>query len=188
MEITTEYRTILLGDDKKISVENTYRWLKDQPEYIEQHRALGDALDEAEILFLLAKNLKNEKFKAQLIELREQKKNNIQPVIKEEFPRKIHIQNTKESKEIDKIKNDPNNFEDKYDVDVEELKEILKDNNLLFTEEKTRNYFIIPYKFSRYYYYYRSGRWGASKTDDPPSVYYYSKGLEDFITRYIKTK
>lgn len=188
MEITMEYRTILVGDPNKISVENTYRWLKNKPEYIEEHRALADALDEAEILFLLTENLKDDDFKSKLILLREEKKTNPTPVVKEEFPRKIHIQNTKESKEIDKLKNDPNNFEDKYDVEVDELEEILKDNNLTFTNDNVRGYFIIPYKFSKYYYYYRSGRWGATKNDDAPSVYYYSKGLDDFITRYIKTK
>ena len=53
METASEYVKVLLDEEISLKEENIYRWLMQDRNYVEKHRALPDALDEAQILYKL---------------------------------------------------------------------------------------------------------------------------------------
>lgn len=179
MESAKEYRSVILGETKNPSVETTYQWLMKNNGYKERHRALEDALDEAEILYKLCDLAENESIRQEVDALRQGKK-----VITEETINKVINQNTK--KPTGDFNNDPSSFEDKYDFtadEVEEDIELMGGNVSSSLDEPAICTF--SYKGKVYKFYYNAGRWGVVNKGQDPTKYYFCKNVQDLFGRFL---
>jgi len=70
---------------------------------------------------------------------------------------------------------------------LEEVKDYLLKKNVYFEETRTKMLRVF-YNDNMYSYYYTTGRWAPyiPESSGYPKEHYYSKGIDDFFTRFLK--
>ena len=72
------------------------------------------------------------------------------------------------------------------DESLEYATDYLNKNNIKY-EVKEKAYMLkIQYETDSYAYYYTTGRWSPYTIGSFPKKHYHSKGIEDFINRFIR--
>ena len=68
------------------------------------------------------------------------------------------------------------------------VKKVLKDKRIPFICHETAQCIILksPYNGHRYQYFYTTGRWSCLRQGKTNDHHYWSKGINDFIEKYIK--
>jgi hypothetical protein len=68
---------------------------------------------------------------------------------------------------------------------IEEVFKYLKDNKIKFKDTRNSNSLLTIYNNNKeeYGYVYNTGRWSTYKGF--PIKHYHSKGIEDFVTKYL---
>lgn len=181
METAKEYRSVILGETANPSVETSYQWLMKNGSYKEKHRALDDALDEAEILYKLCDIAENQVIREQVDALRQGKK-----VVTESTIKKVITPANVKPKTNGEFNNDPSSFEDKYDFTADEVDEDIKlrgGSIISITDEPAISTF--SYKGKVYKIYYNAGRWGVFNKGQEPTKYYFCKNVEDLFGRFL---
>jgi hypothetical protein len=76
----------------------------------------------------------------------------------------------------------------RHDTDegLEEVTDYLNKNNIKYEVKENAGMLKIHYETTSYAYYYTTGRWSPYITGSFPKKHYHSKGIEDFINRFIK--
>ncbi len=183
METASEYVKVLLDEEISLKEENIYRWLMQDRNYVEKHRALPDALDEAQILYKLCDFAEDPIIKESIDQLRTNKTiSKVSNYIKEDNfkPAPKEYKNNKEAS------HDPSTFENKFSYTAKEIQDLLigygaKSIIMLPHQMST----MFSYKDKVYSFYYNSGRWGMAKGKIPPEKYYFCKDPDDLFTRFL---
>ena len=182
METAGEYAQVLLSESISLKEENVYRWLMQDSNYVEKHRALPDALDEAQILYKLCDFAEDPIIKECIDNLRTNK----------DFTKITHINSDhvefKPEKKFNNndVSHDPTTFEDKFDNTHKTIDNQLTSYGIvskIILDKPAKATF--NYKGKMYILYYKAGRWGVMKGSKQPDKYYFCKGVEDLFERFL---
>lgn len=182
METAGEYAQVLLSESISLKEENVYRWLMQDSNYVEKHRALPDALDEAQILYKLCDFAEDPIIKECIDNLRTNK----------DFTKITHINSDhvefKPEKKFNNndVSHDPATFEDKFDNTHKTIDNQLTSYGIvskIILDKPAKATF--NYKGKMYILYYKAGRWGMMKGSKQPEKYYFCKGVEDLFERFL---
>ena len=183
METASEYAKVLLDEEISLKEENVYRWLMQDRNYVEKHRALPDALDEAQILYKLCDFAEDPIIKESIDQLRTNKTiSKVSKYLKEDTFKPA----PKEYKSNKEVSHDPKTFEDKFDYNKKTIESLLCEYNInamIVLEEPAKATF--SYKGKMYIFYYNAGRWGMMKGSQQPEKYYFCKDPDDLFTRFL---
>lgn len=182
METAGEYASVLLAESISLKEENVYRWLMQDRNYVEKHRALPDALDEAQILYKLCDFADDPIIKESIDNLRNNK-----TVAKITHINNDHVEFKPEKKfNNNDVSHDPATFEDKFDNTPKSIESQLSSYSVvskIVLDKPAKATF--NYKGKMYILYYNSGRWGVMKGSKQPEKYYFCKGVEDLFERFL---
>jgi DNA polymerase-3 subunit epsilon len=183
METAGEYASVLLAESISLKEENVYRWLMQDRNYVEKHRALPDALDEAQILYKLCDFAEDPIIKESIENLRTKKITTKVAYANEDMEFKPAPKEYKSNKEVS---HDPKTFEDKFDYTKRTIETLLSEysiNSMIVLDEPAKATF--SYKGKMYIFYYNAGRWGMMKGSKQPEKYYFCKDPDDLFTRFL---
>jgi DNA polymerase III epsilon subunit-like protein len=183
MKTASEYAKVLLNEEISLSEENVYRWLMQDKNYVEKHRALPDALDEAKILYKLCDFAEDPIIKESINQLRTNKTiSKVSGYVNVDVF-KPALKGYKSNKEVS---HDPKTFEDKFDYTKKTIQTLLSEysiNSMIVLDEPAKATF--NYKGKMYIFYYKAGRWGMMKGSQQPEKYYFCKDPDDLFTRFL---
>lgn len=182
METAGEYAKVLLSETISLKEENVYRWLMQDRNYIEKHRALPDALDEVKILYKLCDFAEDPIIKECVDNLRTNKVST-----KLAYHDDLEFKPaSKQYKSNDEVSHDPTTFEDKFGHNKKTIQSLLSEysiNSMIILDNPAKATF--NYKGKMYIFYYNAGRWGQMKGSNQPEKYYFCKDPEDLFTRFL---